>query len=165
MPGPMRFPRMHIAESIQNRIRNISDEIDERLAIQESFDATAHIPGTYGGAGDRARHMYWMQALTEKYGPNVARAIGAAHEVEGVGRVIVDAVTGKEPLREGLDSVWSDLLTNETAVQFAPRDDAGNYLPPNIEDIEKAVSGLEADAEGRAVAATPLNIFKGQQSD
>lgn len=121
---------------------------EDLLSLQETFDATGEMD-LPSGPEDRARHIFWMQSLANKYGPNSARFLGALHELQGV-------VGGdfKETLR--------DLKTNETALNFAPRDSEGNFMPPNRDDIKKMVRGLGSDEKGRTLAATPLNIFRGQ---
>lgn len=119
--------------------------LNDALSIDESIGAAeqTELPGAVGGQADRARHIFWMQSLANKFGPNAARILGVLNEIPGF-------------LSGDFDESRRDLETNKMALMFADGE-------PDMDAIKQMVMNLAVDEEGNAAAANPLEIFRGQQ--
>lgn len=123
------------------------------LAVEEAFSGAQESwpeGGAHQGLQDRARHIHWMQHLNHRYGRVVAEALGAANELPALFDPVVALIRDKrkgnvppahtlETQFESLNEIWRDLRTNRTALQFQPRDELGNKLPPNAEEISRVL--------------------------
>lgn len=152
---PIRFPKS-VADSSNLRINALKDDIDKRLSISESFDAAAStgFEGEHRGLSDRARHIYWQRSLANKHGETAARAAGVLHEVTGFPSGVL-----KEGLGNTTRETISDFLTNEFALDEAPRDEDGNVLPPDIDAIAEEIKDIPVDEDGVADAVTSTSVL------
>lgn len=105
---------------------------DKFLQIADGAFDTAQESGLRGvtdGPQDAYRHAVWNGRMAREYGPTVARAVGVAHEITGVGMSLLK--DGKANLAASA----MDLKNNERGIQAAmeSKDEA---------DMERRLRGM-----------------------
>jgi len=93
-----------------------SDPISDIYAMSDNVALAAResgLPGVHNGPADAYRHALWTARMTKKYGSLLARGLGVAHELHGIGKSIA----------KGESPAWRetamDLANNERGIQMA----------------------------------------------
>jgi hypothetical protein len=171
--SPAKTKMLEANQSAWERLtQGVTDWMDDKLFIQETFDEIAQmgLEGGNMGLDDRARHMLWMSKLGAEYGPIVAGAIGTAKEVENLfsdpwkqlrfmGKEDTDTI--RERQFDALKEVGRDFQTNLFALRNQPYEDGERraFTQDELRDIVSGLEVTESPLVGRPIAEAPTGLL------